>query len=176
MNEIEVKILDIDCNTIKNKINSLGGILVKNEFQENHIFSLPENINGSGYIRIRVIQDFLTNSKKTFLCIKKVISQNEFREMNESEFEIDSFKEAFNFLDMININFLRQENKKRESYSLNNTLIEFDTWDKSVFPHPYIEVEAKNEKDLFTTLNLLNISKDKVTSKGLLEIKKDMGL
>lgn len=176
MNEIEVKILDINCNTIKNKISSLGGTLVKNEFQENHIFSLPQNINGSGYIRIRVIQDFLTNSKKTFLCVKKIISQNEFREMNESEFEIGSFNEAFEFLHMINISFLRQENKKRESYSLNNTLIEFDTWDKNVFPQTYIEIEAQNEKDLFSTLNLLNISKDKITSKGLLEIKKDMGL
>lgn len=176
MNEIEVKVLNVNCEEIKTKIKSLGGVLVKNEFQENHIFSLPEDIKTGGYIRIRVIEDSLTNSKKIFLCGKKLISQSKFRKMDESEFEVNSFKEAFNFLNMINIKFLHKENKKRESYKLNNTLIEFDTWDKSIFPDTYIEIEAENEKDLLSTLSLLNINKENVTSKGLLEIKKDMGL
>lgn len=176
MNEIEVKIIDIDCLEIEERIHTLNGKLIKDEFQENYIFSLPKGLNENGYIRIRKTEDFLDSSTKVLLCIKKVIFQGEFREMEEKEFEVSDFEEAFGFLDMLHFEFLRQENKKRKSYLLNNSLIEFDTWDDSVFPKPYIEIEAKNEKDLFDTLSLLNIDKDKITSKGLLEIKKEMGL
>lgn len=176
MNEVEVKVIGVNCEEIRSKIISLNGILVKKEFQENHIFSLPENLNAKGYIRIRVIKDYLNGNNKTLLCIKKVISQDKVRKMDEREFEVDNFDEAIGFLSALNIEFLSQENKSRESYSLEDALIEFDTWDEKVFPHPYVEIEAENEERLYSIINLLEIPHDKVTSKGLIEIKKEMGL
>lgn len=176
MKEIEVKVLNINCENLKSKIKSLGGKLVKNEFQENHIFALPENLDSNGYIRIRVIKDYITNTTKYFMCIKKVLSQDKVRKMDEKEFEVSSFDEAFGFLLSLNIKFLSQEDKKRESYILNDTLIEFDKWDDSVFPYPYAEIEAENENKLYAILDLLEIPREKVTSKGLLQIKQEMGL
>lgn len=176
MNEVEVKVIDINCEEVKSKIKSLNGTLVKKEFQENHIFSLPKELNSKGYIRIRVIKDYLHMDNKIFLCIKKVISQDSVRKMEEREFEVNSFDEAFGFLSALNIEFLSQENKTRESYRLDNALIEFDKWDDKVFPYPYIEIEAENEEKLYSIINLLEIPLNKVTSKGLLEIKKEMGL
>ncbi|WDC84626.1 hypothetical protein PL321_02665 [Caloramator sp. mosi_1] len=76
----------------------------------------------------------------------------------------------------LGIKDFKREDKHRESYMLKDVLIEFDTWDKEVFPMPYIEIEAPNIEALENTILLLNIPKDKITSKGLLEIKRDMGL
>ncbi|KMT20855.1 class IV adenylate cyclase [Clostridium cylindrosporum] len=176
MSEIEVKVIGIDCNDLKDKVKSLGGTLVKKEFQENYIFSLPSELNSTGYIRIRVTKDYLHNNNKTLLCIKKVISQEKVRKMDEREFEVDNFDEAFGFLSALNIEFLSKENKSRESYKLNNSLIEFDKWDDEVFPYPYAEIESEDEEELNNIVSLLNIPTDKVTSKGLLQIKKEMGL
>lgn len=178
MNEVEVKVIGIDCEKLKEKIILFKGELIKKEFQENHIFSLPENINESGYIRIRVIKDQLNNKDKVLLCIKKVLSKetDSVRKMDEKELEVNNFNEAYGFLKALNIKFINQENKYRESYKLNNTLIEFDTWDENVFPYTYAEIEAENESELYKVVNLLEIPRDKITSKGLIQIKKEMGI
>lgn len=177
MKEIEVKVLGIDINKTREKIIKLGGILVKKEFQENYYFNLPNNIdNKNGFIRIRKIHNQLEDINKIFLCIKTIISQEMYRTCNEHEFEVSDFEECKSFLESLELSYLTKENKYRESYIIDNTLVEIDTWDKDVFPEPYIEIEAKNEKDIFNMIEKLGISKNKVTSKSLWEIKKEMGL
>ncbi|MEF9934043.1 MAG: CYTH domain-containing protein [Clostridium sp.] len=176
MKEIEVKIIGVNCEDIKNKVISLGGVQTKHEFQENHIFSLPKHLNSNGYIRIRVIKDYLHNRNSVLLCIKKILSQDEVRIVDENEFEVSSFNEANGFLSALNIEFIAQENKERVSYKLNNSLIEFEKWDESVFPIPYVEVESPSVNELNNILDILSIDKSYVTSKGLIEIKKEMGI
>ncbi len=176
MNEIEVKVIGIDCEKLKEKVISLDGKIVKKEFQENHIFQLPESINANGYIRIRVIRDDLNSLNKTFMCVKKVLSTEGVRKMDEKEFEVSDFNEAFGFLESIDIKFISQENKYRESYEINNSLIEFDTWDEKVFPYTYAEIESENELKLQEIVSLLEIPSENITSKGLLQIKKEMGI
>lgn len=41
MNEIEVKVIDVDTESIKRKVIDKGGILVKKEIQENYMYGLP---------------------------------------------------------------------------------------------------------------------------------------
>ncbi|MEF9951318.1 MAG: CYTH domain-containing protein [Clostridium sp.] len=176
MKEIEVKVIGIDCSAIKEKLTKLNANLVKNEFQENHIYALPKSLGAKGYIRIRVIKDYLNNNDKTLLCIKKILSQDTVRIVDENEFEVSSFIEAKGFLNSLNIEFIATENKERVSYKLNDSLIEFEKWDEKVFPLPYIEVESPCEESLNSILDILSINRKYVTSKGLLEIKKDMGL
>lgn len=174
MKEIEVKVLDLDILDIKNKVINLGGKIVKNEQQENYFWGLKDT--DKGYLRIRRIYDFLNNSEKITLCIKKIHTTEFSRENIEHEFEVSSFDECLNFVKALGFGDFKREDKHRESYILNDVLIEFDTWDKSVFPYPYIELEAPDNEALKKIIDLLEIPKEKITSKGLLEIKKEMGL
>lgn len=177
MNEIEVKVFNVDIDSIKAKVLSLGGFLVKKENQENYFYDFPPHMmDEKGYIRIRKIKSLLDNSQKTMLCIKKIISMEAVRKTVENEFEISDFNAADGFLKTMGIKFIAQENKYRESYKILDTLVEIDIWDKSVFPYPYIEIEGKSEKNILDTLSLLEIPFDKSTSKSLEEIRREFSL
>ncbi|MCX7695552.1 MAG: CYTH domain-containing protein [Caloramator sp.] len=174
MKEIEVKVLNVDLENIKEKLKSLGAEKVKEENQKNYFFKLPSGEDG--YVRIRVIEDLIEKKEKTTLCIKKIFKTDFARQNIEHEFEVSDFNECMCLLNELGIKDFKREDKHRESYLLNGVLVEFDTWDKEVFPIPYIEIESPSTEDLENILNILDIPKDKITSKGLLEIKRDMGL
>jgi adenylate cyclase class 2 len=177
MSEIEIKVLGVDVDEVKRKVLSLGGVLVKNENQENHIYNLPSECGDVfGYVRIRSVHSLLDDSRRIILGVKKIISQEKSRVMEEHEMEVEDLDECIGFLKTMCIKHYRTENKYRESYKFNDTLIEFDTWDKSVFPHPYIEIESKYEGKIFETLKLLGIPEEKTTSKNLKQLREEMGL
>lgn len=177
MNEIEVKVFNVDIESIKTKVISLGGSLVKKENQENYYYDFPPHMaDEKGYIRIRKITNLLDDTKKSMLCIKKIISQDIVRKTIENEFEISDFNSADGFLKTMGINFIGCQNKYRESYKILDTLVEIDIWDKNVFPYPYIEIEGKDEKSIKDILSLLEIPFDKSTSKSLEQIKKEFNL
>lgn len=175
MNELEVKVFNIDIENVKNSIIKSGGKLVKRENQSNYYYNLPKN-NETGYIRIRTVDDLINKNVKYILCIKKILSQAKCRISDEHEFEIKDFNECRDFLRALGLEFHSKEDKYRESYEYMETLIEFDIWDKRVFPDPYMEIEAENEKQIYNVLSALDIPEYKATSKSLTEVKKEMGL
>lgn len=177
MNEVEVKVLNINIEAIKKKILSLGGHIVKKENQENHFYNFPSHMaNCKGCIRIRKTTSLLDGSEKTYLCIKKMLSQKKTRIMEENELQVPGFKSADDFLKALDIKHNCLVKKYRESYKLLNALIEIDIWDKETFPEPYIEIEGASEEKIKEILSILEIPFDKATSKSLDEIKKEMGL
>jgi adenylate cyclase class 2 len=177
MDEIEVKVIDVDTENVKTKIIGLGGKLVKNEFQYNYIYELPPHIeNRDGYIRIRRIHDLNNDTYKNILCIKKIISRAESKITEEHETPIDNLEEGLSFLNAMEIKRFGCFNKHRESYKLGDVLVEIDTWDKEHFPFPYIEIEAESSEKIYAALTLLEIPHDKASSKSLTEIKKEMGI
>ncbi|SEF51544.1 adenylate cyclase, class 2 [Caloramator fervidus] len=174
MKEKEVKIIDVNIKEIKEKLLKLGAKKLKNEFQENYFFNLP--ISKDGYIRIRKIIDLNNKKEKILLTSKIILCKNTIRQTLENEVEISSLEDGIKFLESIGINLVKKATKYRESYHLNEILIEFDEWNKEEFPYPYIEIEADDENKIFKLVNELNIDPSKVTSKTLDEIKKDKGL
>lgn len=177
MNEIEVKILDADNEAVKETLLKNGAVLVKKENQENYIYLLPEALrNQNGYARIRRVHNLIDDTKQDIMCVKKILSQKEAKITEEHEFEISNFENGRLFLNALGIQFSECRGKYRESYSFNGALVEFDTWDKETFPDTYIEIEAPDISVIKEVCRLLNISEEKVTSRSLSEIKKDMGL
>lgn len=177
MNEIEVKVLDVDTNEVIRKLKSLGCTPVKNELQENYIYSLPDSMHDiKGYVRIRRVKSLLDGTTKNLLCIKKIISQDSVKSCEEHETEVSSFSACSDFLKALNLRFLGRKDKKRESYLFNDTLIEIDTWDKEYFPEPYIELEGESSEKIYETLTLLGIPHEKATSLSVEEIKKLRGI
>lgn len=175
MNELEVKVFNVDIITVKESIINNGGKLVKRENQSNYYYNLPSG-SGTGYIRIRTVENLIDKSTRYILCIKKIISEDKCRLSDEHEFEIKDFNECRNFLKALGLEFHSKQDKYRESYEYMGALIEFDIWDKRVFPDPYMEIEAENEKKIYSVLTALDIPEYKATSKSLTEVKKEMGL
>lgn len=174
MTEIEVKIIDINVDIIKQKVIELGAKLVKKEEQENYFFDLPDK-DTEGYVRIRNTRSLIDFKHSIQITIKKILSKNEVRSTIETNLDINSVEEGLKFLNELGLKQTKVAYKYRESYILHNALIEFDTWNKEEYPEPYIEIEG--DKDIIWKLiSLLEIPPSNVTSKSLDEIKKEKGI
>lgn len=179
MNEIEVKILNIDIDQIREKLKDIGALLVKKENQINYMYDFPGEPlykNYKGFCRIRDIESMLDKTRKYILGVKKMISQEQYKIMKEEEtevFDLESTKNILVELGMINV---RTDIKYRESYKYDGVLYEIDIWDKDIYPHPYLEVEAKDEKSLNIAIELLGFDLNQTTTKNLKELREDLGL
>lgn len=171
MNEIEVKVLDIDKESLVKKLNDINATLVKKEFQNNYMFDYPDNrfFSKGGYVRIRKSISILDKKEKIILTFKELISKDKFKVSKEIEFKADDFDSAKNFLEALGLKLFRVDEKFRQSYKLDEGLIEIDTW--AGVP-TYFEAEAENEEKVEILLNKLGYNLSQSTSMTLAEIMK----
>lgn len=177
MNEIEVKVLDIDKKSIINKLKNIGADLVKNEDQTNIRFDMSDNSlkkKYHGYLRIRITKDNIKNVTINTLTLKKNISKNMYRINEEIETEISDVDETIKILRSLNLVDKVPGKKHRTSYRYDNILFEIDEWDESIYPHPYLEIEANSKEDIERAIKLLDLDRSKVTAKPLDELIKDI--
>lgn len=168
--EIEVKVLDINPEKIREKLKKAGAIFLKKVFQRNFIYDYPDLRllqADSSYVRLRVNEDFETRTKTVILTYKKTISRNKYKTAKEIETSVESFEQMEQFLFEMGLIKRRLDEKIRESYALNNIQIEIDEW--AGLP-PYLEVEATNEELVEEGLHLLGFSLEQSTSKNLGEV------
>ena len=144
--ELEVKILNIDVEEVKAKLENLGARFLKSENQEN-------------------------NSELTY----KEHKENKFlKEFNEYNVSLKNSEEMLRILNFLGYDKLDIEKKFRTSYKLRNAYIDIDIWDKEVYPYPYMEIEVSNYDDLCEVLNLLGISEGEICLKSLPELKEEL--
>ncbi|MEK7431800.1 MAG: class IV adenylate cyclase [Cyanobacteriota bacterium] len=169
MKEIEVKVLNIDKEAVKEKIAAVNGILVKKEFQENYMFDFENQMfeKKGGYVRIRKATSFLDNKEKITITSKELISKDKFKISKEIEFKSYEFENAKLFLESLGLIKFRLDEKFRESYQLEEGLIEIDTW--AGIP-TYLEVEADSEEKVQIILEKIGYSLEDSTSMILKEI------
>jgi adenylate cyclase class 2 len=179
MSEIEVKILNIDVLKLRNKLINLNAKLVKKEKQFNYIYDFEGDTlkkNHKGYCRIRKSESLIDGSVKYFLTLKKMISQEKYKEMIEEETEVYNFEAMQNILKELGLYVRHANTKMRESYELDGILYEIDEWDKDFFPAPYLEVEAESEEKLLQGINLIGYTIKDTTSKTIDELRKEPGI
>ena len=87
MKELETRVVDIDVDDIRNKMESLGAIKVKSEDQVNEIYDFEDGrlLDNKGYARVRTTTDRLTGKETVFMTTKKMLSQGTFKVMEENE-------------------------------------------------------------------------------------------
>lgn len=178
MSEIEVRILDIDVEKLREKFSELGAKLVKKENQMNNIFDFLDNRlfkNHKGYCRIREVENLIDGSKKNVLTVKKVKSQDGARESIEEETSVQDYRSMKRILEELGLELKHSKFKHRESYELNGILYEIDEWEKDMFPHPYLEVEAPDQKSLEKGIEMIGYTMKDTSSLTLAELKKQMG-
>ncbi|APQ75627.1 class IV adenylate cyclase [Clostridium botulinum] len=172
MKEIETRIIKIDIEEIRKKLLDLGAIKVKEESQINNIYDFSDKklLKNKGYGRIRYIKDVIKNEEHYYMTVKKLISQEKYKVMEENETEILDFKEGEHIFKALGLELIESISKFRESYKYKETLVEIDINDKSFCPFPYIELESNNEEELEELVVLLGYSMNDTTSKTIYEI------
>src|SRR5690606_548385 len=142
--EIEVKILDIDIDSVRETMRKLSAPQVKDEYQNNHIYDFPDNrlLHNKGYARIRVVKDRKTGEESVYMTTKRMVSQEKFKSMEEHETRIDSEEEGIGIFEARGLTLQYTVRKARESYRYRNSLVEIDIHEKSFCPFPFMEVES----------------------------------
>lgn len=161
--EYEVKVLEINKEKILEKLKQLNAKLIEDVFQIRYIYDFNPTIPGK-WIRLR------TNGSKTTLAIKNIESLK-IDGTKEIEIEVSDFYATNEILKELGYVPKGIQENKRIRYDLNGVEIDIDTWPK--IP-TYMEIEGKTEIDVYKTLELLGIPKEKSTSLDVQGIYKDV--
>lgn len=172
MQELETRIIKIDVDDIKNKLEHINARRVKMENQTNNIYDYEDKrlINHKGYARIRVVEDLLNNSIDYYMTTKKLISQGTYKVMDENEIKISDAEAGKRIFESLGLKLQQSIKKYRESYKYKNSLIEIDINDKSFCPFPYLEIETQYNNELHEILKFLGYTINDTTSDTIYEI------
>ena len=178
MKELETRIVDIDVDDIRNKLISLGGEKVKSEDQVNEIYDFEDGrlLSAKGYARIRTTVDRIQGKETVFMTTKKMLSQDTFKVMEENEVIVDNKDMARRIFTSLGLKLQESISKYRESYKINDSLVEIDINDKSFCPFPYLEIETTSVEKLEEIVKLLGYTLEDTTSQTIYDILAERGI
>ncbi len=161
--EYEIRVLEINKDEIINKLESLGAVKKGEYDQKRLVYDLKPKEEGK-WIRLR------TNGTKTTLTYKDIVS-NTVDGTKEVEIDVSDFNKTNEFLEKIGFFSRNYQENNRIQYVLKGVEIDIDTW--PMIP-TYLEIEGNSEKEVFDTLELLNLAKSKVTALNCDDIYKQI--
>ena len=178
MKELETRVMDIDVDDIRNKMKSLAAIKVKSEDQVNEIYDFEDGrlLADKGYARVRTTIDRLTGKETVFMTTKKMLSQDTFKVMEENEVIVDNKEMARRIFTSSGLKLQESISKYRESYKINDSLVEIDINDKSFCPFPYLEIETTSVEKLEEIVKLLGYTLEDTTSQTIYDILAERGI
>lgn len=153
--EIEVRFLDINSKQIifilkKLKAENLGESLIREIiFYDNKLLWRKQN----KFVRLRKVKN------KLFLTYKHHQKETVDGAL-EIELEVNNFDKAKTFLENLGLISFREQEKKRHSFKLDDTIIDIDTWPS--IP-TYLEIEGRLKKDLKETARKIGLDWSKGT-------------
>ncbi|MEI7960943.1 MAG: class IV adenylate cyclase [archaeon] len=163
MNEIEVKIIEINKEEIIRKIESFGAKKVAEGEQTSWFFDFPDGRirNSKESVRLREFKG------KKFITLKKLVSNKSVKEEEETEVfisDLDAMKKIFSAFGLKQVDFVKG---KRTEYKIRS--VSFDIDEYEVIPC-YMEIEAPTKKLVAEWIEKLGIKKEKVTPWGSKEL------
>ncbi|MGE3725348.1 MAG: class IV adenylate cyclase [Candidatus Sericytochromatia bacterium] len=171
MNEIEVKVLNIDRDTLREKLRALGAVCEGREFQQNRMYDYPDRRlylqEDGSYIRIRLIRSLDSNASEQILTLKKTLSRDKYKIAQETETAVADPEAMEQFLLRLGFVRVRIDEKIRESWVWQKIRFELDEW--AGLP-PYLEVEAPDEAAVSEGLARLGYGLEEATSMNLNEV------
>ncbi len=150
MEEIEVKILEVDRDKIISRLNECGA----QKIFEGTLHSIYLETSKGKVLRLRRKGD------KTILTLKVKKEDAEFKVNTEYEIEVDNFEETRRIFRHLGYTEKREDNKKRISYVLKNSVVEIDE-----FPGipPFLEIESESKEEIKKIVALLGFSFSQTT-------------
>lgn len=153
MQEIEVKILEIDVDDVIHKLEALG---MKKTFEgevEVVFYDYPNELlrNSGRSLRLR---NFGERAELTF---KNKISQDKVKIVEEYQTNVSNFQEMKTIFEQIDLQIRRSYSKNRISYAGDGVFFEIDTINGCP---PLMEIEAKSAEEVFKWAKRLGFSED----------------
>lgn len=146
--EIETKVLDIDPEEIKNRLEEKGAERRKDAVMKRWVFDIdPENYE---WIRLR------DNGKKVTIAYKNKSNQD-ISGTREIETEIGDFEKAYKLLSRLDFKETYYQENKRTAYQLEDIEFTIDKWPR--IP-PYLEVESNSEEKVKEGLEILGLREE----------------
>ena len=162
--EYEVRILEIDVDNIKKKLEEIGATFEWDRLQRRYVYDFIPKLDGK-WIRLR------TNGIKNTLTIKDVVT-SKIDGTRELEIEVDDFDKTNLILQELGYEYRAYQENRRIQYKLNGVEIDIDSW--PMIP-TYLEIEGSSEEEVYKTLELLGFSKSQITTRDVEGIYNDYG-
>ncbi len=175
--ELEVKVLNIDKKEMEERLVSIGAkYLVKEEQINTLIDTKTKNIENEldSYLRIRETKNLDTGEEQIIFTLKENISREGIRENIEANTFISNKKTLIYILNRLGYEVVEEGYKERISYVYNDIRFDIDTWDEKTYPYTYMEIEVKKKEDLDKAIRLLNIDKEQITTKSIVDLRKEL--
>lgn len=175
MKELETRIIKIDVAEVRKTLIRSGATKVKEENQINDIYDFEDGrlLSNKGYARIRTVNDLINNKDLIYMTTKRLLSQDKFKEMEENEVLVDNKQAAIGIFESLGLVLKQSITRYRESYSLENSLIEIDINAKNFCPFPYLEIETDSEENLEKIVSILGYTLEDTTSKTIYDLIKE---
>jgi len=167
MEEIEVKILEIDKDKVIRKLLEFGAEKVfDGPMNSVYLDSADKLRNSDKMLRIRQKGD------KCIVTLKVKKEDSEAKVNDEYETEVKDFEEARKIFHNLGFKEFATDFRKRISYKIKNSLVEINIYED--IP-PFLEVEAPNKDELKEIVKLMGFSLDQTktwTGKEVLDFYK----
>ena len=169
MNEIEVKILDINKDDIIQKLKKFGAKKVFDD-EINAIYLDYEDkrlVKNKNVLRLR------TEGKTNVLTMKEFVSKKDVKIFKEYELTVSDFKETQRIFEMLGIKKYTSMKKHRTSYKLDNIKFEFDKYENEYDYIPlFLEIECEDKEKIFEYAKKLGFSKKQCTPYTFIDLVK----
>ena len=162
--EYEVRVLEIDVDSIKEKLESVGAEFCFDKLQKRYVYDFIPKVE-SKWIRLR------TNGEKTTLTIKNLVSSS-IDGTQELEVEVDNFERTNLILKELGYEAKGYQENRRIQYMLNGCEVDIDYW--PMIP-TYLEIEGPSEEAVYDTIKILGIDKKSITTRDVQGIYLDYG-
>lgn len=157
--EYEVKILDIDVEKIKKKLDEIGAKKYLEREMRRYVYDIDPQ-DQSKWIRLR------DNGEKTTLTIKK-IENDGIDGTKEIEVIVNDFEETNLLLNELGFFHKAYQENRRISYKFGRVDIDIDFWPK--IP-PYVEVESESQEKIERVVEMLGFELTQTTSMSVTKV------
>lgn len=168
MNEIEVKIFDVDVEKVKAKLAELGAKKIGDGDVELAMFDFPDRriTKNDEVLRLRKI-----HGKIELVYKEKLESDKQFKALKENETHVEDFDITLNILKKLGLEMFRLFEKKRTSYQVEKDGKQIRV-EIEICPgiKPFIEIEAQDEDTVKWGVNLLGFTMDQTSNFGVHEV------
>ncbi len=141
--EYEATFINIDKDEVREKLKSVGAVLVKPEgLMKRYTFNLPEGVDlKDRFVRVRDEGDKITLSFK-------IVGEHGMKNIEDQKeicFKIDNFDKGIEFLKELGCKEKAFQESKREIWKICETEICIDEWP---FLEPFVEIEGPSEQEV----------------------------
>jgi adenylate cyclase, class 2 len=157
MQEIEVKILEIDVDAVRKTLLDLGAKkILDDELSYEILDDREQNLfKEKKLLRVR------KSKSEAHLCFKSKAKKGKLRQAEETEVKIDNYDDTIKILNELGFITKHKGKKHRESYKLDKARYEIDTMPG--IP-TFLEIEADNEDDLIKGIEKIGFKLEDATT------------